>query len=307
MRGSSALISSRVFFIIFQQIIAGRNFPDCSLIFYPSLILYRMRRILSSLMVLAFAFSTTLYGQKTITGTVRNAKGDFIAAANVQVVGTFIGNTTDTLGRYSLDIPEEGKAILVSFIGYEAQRINLGTSDVVDVDLQESIVELNEAVVIGYGTQSRRNLTGSIASVDDRAFKNIPVQSFEQALQGRMAGVMITGASGTLGTQQSVRIRGVGSVTASNQPLYVLDGNIMNNDIGTLILGGGPGSNPLININPNEIASVDVLKDAASSAIYGVRGSNGVVIITTKTGSYNREPVVSLNYSIGFSRPTNPI
>lgn len=249
-------------------------------------------------------FCGAAMAQRTVMGTVTDNNGEPLIGANVVIKGTTTGTTTDFDGKYSLSgVPQDGAVLVISYTGFSTQEIAVGASNVIDVNLAEDAALLGEVVVVGYGTQSRRNVTSSIASVDSRAFENVSVQGFEQALQGRMPGVVINGNAGTLGAQQSIRVRGVGSINANNQPLFVVDGMIMNSDVSGDGLGG-PGTNPLMGLNPNDIESIDVLKDAASAAIYGSRGSNGVVVITTKSGQYNQKPKVSLNYYAGTSSPT---
>jgi TonB-dependent starch-binding outer membrane protein SusC len=250
-------------------------------------------------------FCGAAMSQRTVMGTVTDINGEPLIGANVVIKGTTTGTTTDFDGKYSLSgVPQDGAVLVISYTGFSTQELAVGASNVIDVSLAEDAALLGEVVVVGYGTQSRRNLTSSIASVDSRAFENVSVQGFEQALQGRMPGVVINGNAGTLGAQQSIRVRGVGSINANNQPLFVVDGMILNSDVDGALVLGGPGTNPLMGLNPNDIESIDVLKDAASAAIYGSRGSNGVVVITTKSGKYNQKPSVSLNYYAGTSSPT---
>lgn len=146
-------------------------------------------------------------------------------------------------------MPEEGGILVFSYTGFSTFEQEIGAGNVMDVSMAEDAQVLGEVVVVGYGTESRRNLTSSIASVGTEAFENVSVQGFEQALQGRMPGVVISGNSGTLGAQQSIRVRGVGSINANNQPLFVVDGLILNAEVGGLVLGG-PGTNPLMGLTP---------------------------------------------------------
>jgi len=255
--------------------------------------------------MLALFSMISLMAQRTVSGVVTDESGEGLIGASVLVKGTGTGTVTDIDGSYSLEVPAGSETLVFSYTGYQTQEVPMGVSNVIDIILETSSELLDEVVVTGYGEQSRRRVTTNIASVDSRALENVSVQSFEGALQGRLPGVNITGNSGTLGAQQSIRVRGVGSINASNQPLYVVDGVIINGNIESQNALGGPGTNPLVNINPNDIESVDVLKDAAAAAIYGSRGSNGVILITTKSGKFNQRPTAQVNYYAGWSEPTN--
>jgi TonB-linked SusC/RagA family outer membrane protein len=244
--------------------------------------------------------------QRTITGTVTDSNGEPLIGATVLVKGTATGTVTDINGNFSVNVPADAAALVFSYTGYASQEVTLGVSNVVNVTLEQDAAQLSEVVVVGYGTQSKRNVTSAISSVDSKAFENVSVQGFESALQGRLPGVNITGSAGTLGAPQAIRVRGVGSINASNQPLFVVDGVILNDQLGSNnVLGTASGTNPLININPNDIESIDVLKDAAAAAIYGSRGANGVILITTRQGKFNQKARVNIGYYAGYSEPTN--
>jgi TonB-linked SusC/RagA family outer membrane protein len=245
----------------------------------------------------------TLHAQ-TISGTITDASGEALIGASVLVAGTTTGTVSDLDGNFTLNLPANAEKLVVTYTGFDTKEIMLTGASSYEITLEESSTTLEQVVVTGYGTQTRRRLTTSIASVGTEAFDNVPITNFENALQGRLPGVTINSNSGTLGAQTSVRVRGVGSINSDNQPLYVVDGVIINSNIEGSQLGG-PGTNPLVNINPADIQSIDVLKDAASAAIYGSRGSNGVVIITTKSGNFNRPAQVSVNHQTGFTDPTN--
>ncbi len=258
----------------------------------------------SLILMLALFSMTTLMAQRTVTGVVSDESGEGLIGASILVKGTGTGTVTDIDGSYSLELPAGAETLVFSYTGYRTQEVPLGVSNVINVTLETASELLDEVVVTGYGEQSRRRVTTNIASVDSRALENVSVQSFEGALQGRLPGVNITGNSGTLGAQQSIRVRGVGSINASNQPLFVVDGMVINGTIESQNALGGPGTNPLVNLDPNDIESVDVLKDAAAAAIYGSRGSNGVILITTKSGKFNQRPSAQINYYGGWSEPT---
>src|SRR5690554_674390 len=206
--------------------------------------------------------------EQIITGTVTDANGDPLPGVTVSVSGTSIGTATDLEGKYTLSVPE-GSTLVFSFIGFESQRIEVGSRTVIDVTLNEDMTSLDEVVVVGYGTERRSDLTGAITSVDGEELQKLAVPRIDQVLQGQAAGVQISNVQNQPGGGVNIRIRGQNSITGDNNPLIVIDG----------ILGGD-----IRMINPNDVASVDVLKDASATAIYGSRGSNGVIIITTKRG-----------------------
>ena len=260
-----------------------------------------MHRLL--LLSWAILLSTGVLIAQTVTGTVTDDEGTPLIGASIFAKGTTSGTVTDIDGNYSFNPPANTELIVVTYTGFEPQEVSIDGRSQIDVVLLESSTTLDQVVVTGYGTQTRRRLTTSIASVDAAALENVPTTTFEGALQGRLPGVTINSNAGTLGAQTSIRVRGIGSINGDNQPLFVVDGIIINSDIEGSALGG-PGTSPLVNINPNDIESIDVLKDAASAAIYGSRGSNGVILITTKSGKFNQKAVVSINQQIGFTKPT---
>ena len=255
------------------------------------------------LWVLLLSGATALSAQRAVTGTVTDEAGEGLIGASIFAIGSTSGAVTDLEGDFSLSVPEGSDEIRVSYTGFTTQTIPLTDATSYSIILAENAETLEQVVVTGYGTQTRRRLTTSIASVDEAAFEGVPVTSFENALQGKLPGVTITSNSGTLGAQTSIRVRGIGSINSDNQPLFVVDGVILESDIEGLQLGG-PGTNPLVNLNPNDIASVDVLKDAASAAIYGSRGANGVVLITTKSGSFNQAAQISFGHYVGITDAT---
>jgi len=224
------------------------------------------RSVLSFLAVL-FTFSTVSAQIKSVSGVVKDQSGETIIGASVLVKGTTIGTVTGMDGDYKLSIPANGKVLVISYVGMEKQEIPI-TSSVINVTLKSNALNLDEVVVVGYGTQKKRDLTGSVSSVQGATIAQIPVTSAGQALTGRLAGVQITTADGSPDAELIVRVRGGGSVTGDNTPLFIVDGFPANN---------------INDIAPGDIQSIDVLKDASSTAIYGSQGSNGVVMITTKS------------------------
>ena len=221
-------------------------------------------------MLLFFCAVTQAWGQQTITGTVSAEDGP-LPGASVVVKGTTTGVSTDFDGNYSIEAGADD-TLLFSYIGYTVQEIVVGNQTQINVIL-EAGNELDEVVVIGYGTQRKSDLTGSVSSVSAEDVAAIPVSRVDQALQGRAAGVQVTQTSGAPGAGTSIRVRGGNSITGSNEPLWVIDGIIVGTDFN------------LNNINANDVKSIEILKDASSIAIYGSRGANGVVLVTTKSGA----------------------
>lgn len=257
-----------------------------------------------SLAVLLLCCSFWAAAQRTISGTVTDGQGEPLIGVNIVVQGTVTGTVSDLDGNYELTVPEGYNTLIYSYTGYERVTRDLGASDVVDVTMDEMAIGLDEVVVVGYGTQLRSDVTGNIARVTAEEIENLPVNSFESAIQGRTPGVFVERSSGKLGEGIKVRVRGNSSISASNQPLFVVDGiPITQENQG--ITNNQP-TNPLADLNPADIESIEVLKDASAAAIYGSRASNGVVIITTKRGEEGRTNI-NVNYQYGISDPTNMI
>ncbi len=232
----------------------------------------------------------------TVTGTVSSQEnGELLPGVNILVKGTTTGTVTDMDGTYAITVQDENATLVFSFIGYATQEIPINGRSVIDVTLVPDYAALGEVVVIGYGTQRRSDLTGAVGSVGADALMERPAPSLNQALAGRVSGVQVNTNSGRPGGRTNIRIRGFSSINSSNNPLYVVDGVMLpmgNQD---------QASNAIDYINPNDIASVEVLKDASSTAIYGSRGANGVILITTKKG---RPGEGNITYNVDFSVPT---
>ena len=224
--------------------------------------------------------------QKTISGKVTDEKGESVVGANVTVKGTAIGTITDVEGMYKLTVPDEAKTLTISFIGYLAQDVAIGKESVINIVLVSEIQALSEIVVVGYGTQRRSDLTGSISSVKGDDLTQLPVIRADQALQGRAAGVVVTNNDGAPGGNTTIRIRGSNSITGGNNALVVVDGFQSGN---------------LSAINPNDIESIEILKDASATAIYGSRGSNGVILVSTKRGKLGAT-VINYDYTYGIQK-----
>lgn len=248
------------------------------------------------------AFEVSAQQKHRITGTITGVDNEPVIGANIIIKGTSTGVISDVEGKYAIEAAESD-ALVVSFIGYISQEIPVGGRSVIDVRLAEDVKTLGEVVVVGYGTMKKSDLTGAVASVSGESLLGSVTASPDQALQGRVAGVQVTQNTGQPGGAVSIRIRGTTSLTNTSEPLYVIDGIQMTGAASSITgfdwQGGSGGqqtaiSNPLANINPNDIESIEVLKDASATAIYGSRAANGVVIITTKRGRQG-EATVSYN------------
>jgi TonB-linked SusC/RagA family outer membrane protein len=240
---------------------------------------------------------------RTITGKITDEQnGAPIPGVSVMIKGTKLGSVTNQDGTYTIQV-SNNNSITFSFIGYETREERVGTRSIINTALTNSNKVLNEVLVTGYGEQKRKDVTSSVTAVSGEKINNRPTISFDQALTGRAAGVNVNSSSGVLGDAVSIRIRGVNSISNSSQPLIILDGIPMNVTSNLNVFNGGNGTryNPMADINPNDIESVDVLKDAAATALYGSRAAAGVIIITTKrgkTGTVN----VSFNTYEGWSK-----
>lgn len=230
------------------------------------ILLFQPVRLLLTVFLLFFSHIVFSQG-RTVTGTVRDDKGDPVNGASVIVKGTNTGTATDASGNFSIAVPANG-TLVISVIGYDSQEVSVGNRSSVDFVLKQSSTAMANVVVVAYGTSTRRTTTGSVQTVNAKELQDIPVAQVTQKLQGKVAGVQILQTTGRLGEGMSVRIRGQASISAGNQPLYVVDGFPITGDLSTL--------------NPDEIETISVLKDAASTSLYGSRASNGVVIVTTK-------------------------
>lgn len=221
-------------------------------------------------------FSAAVNAQTTVSGTVSDSSGP-IPGVNIIVKGSNINTVSNFDGTYTIKAPASG-ILVYSFIGYKAKEIPVSNKSKIDVLLEEDLNNLKEVVVVGYGTMKRGDLTGAVSSINSAAVSQSVSTTIDQVLQGRAAGVNIQQNNGAPGASSSVRIRGISSITGSNEPIYVIDGVVIDGNTGSM------NSNPLAGINPADVLSVDVLKDASATAIYGSRAANGVIMITTKTG-----------------------
>ncbi len=250
-------------------------------------------------LVLLCSAAGLLSAQTRVSGTVRTAENHALPGVSVRLQHGSAGTITDLQGFFQLPVHSLHDTLVFTMLGYQPQTCALAGREVVEVVLAETVRSLHEVVVVGFGSQEKRLLTGAVASVGAEVFDNVSVPAFQRALQGQLPGVAIMNASGGLNAEAIVHVRGMGSISAGNQPLFVVDGLILSGLAGVESLGFL--TNPFLSLNPADIASVDVLKDAAATAVYGARGANGVILITTKTGRYEQPTRVSLNYYAGIS------
>jgi TonB-linked SusC/RagA family outer membrane protein len=269
----------------------------------------KLLRLASLLAMLVFLTTTLLAQNRTITGRVTDNLGAGVQGVTVAVKGTNTATQTDNNGNFTITAPENGTLVFTS-VGYVAREVGISGRTTLDVSMVNQTSALQEIVVIGYGTARRKDVTGSVASVTAKDFNKGIQQSPDQLIQGKVPGVQVLNNSGAPGAGVTVRIRGASSIRAGNQPLFVVDGVPLDNvsarpglNFGSANgdFGQTPGGNPFNFINPNDIASIDVLKDASAAAIYGSRGANGVVLITTKKGA-SGAPRIEFNASAGISR-----
>ena len=252
------------------------------------------------------------YADTVVSGTVSAVEdGTSLKGVSVNIKGTSINAVTDENGRYSIKVPSLKSTLVFSFVGYLGKEQTLTGKAIQNISLKFNTKALDDIVVVGYGKQKRREVTGSIASISESQIKEIAVTSFENAIQGRVAGVEISVPSGEPGAAPVIRIRGSGSISAGNDPLYVIDGLPISSNTGLQQNIGQrtaafsvPKINPFTTINPNDIQSIEVLKDASAAGIYGSRGSNGVIMVTTKKGVKNKKQI-SFNAYTGYQEAMN--
>ena len=244
--------------------------------------------------------------ERPITGRITDeSNNEGLPGVNIVVKGTTVGTVTDIDGNYRLSVPDDAETLVFSSVGYTTQEVAIGNQSTVDLAMAPDVQSLSEVVVVGYGTQMKRDVTGAIATVKAEELSNYKAApSLDQALQGQAAGVQVTSSSGVPGAPTRVLIRGTNSISSGTEPLWIIDGMILSNQGGNELggLGRSAGTepqNPLATINPNDIESIEVLKDASATAIYGSRGANGVIIVTTKSGKSGQGTTdLSINYGI---------
>lgn len=268
-----------------------------------------MRKLLFFLSCVFLLIGGASAQNRVVTGKVTDAGGNPIPSASVVIKGTKRGTNTGPDGGFKINVPPSGKTLVISSIGFASMEVSIdGISDVPVQLAAAARNDLQDVVVVGYGTQRKRDLTGAVYKLKDSTMEDIPIQGPDQALRGKVPGVNVTQSSGTPGAAISVQVRGTGTINTSAQPLYVVDGVILNTGSYSQLDAnmGGQTLNVLADINPNDIESYEVLKDAAAAAVYGSRGANGVVLITTKKGA-NQKTKVMLDASLGTQSPWRKI
>ncbi|MRS60372.1 SusC/RagA family TonB-linked outer membrane protein [Larkinella terrae] len=243
----------------------------------------------------------TVAVDRTLTGKVTDETNSSLPGVSIVIKGTTRGTVTDADGQYKIEVPESGATLVFSFVGYLSQEVNVGTQSSLNVSLKSDNKVLDEIVVIGYGTAKKSDLTGAVGTVKEAELKERPAPSLQQALSGRMPGVQVNTNSGRPGGRTTIRVRGFSSINSSNNPLYVVDGVMLPQG------SGAQFSSAIDYINPNDIVSVEVLKDASSTAIYGARGANGVVLVTTRKGKSGEGQVTyNVDFSVNTIGPNRP-
>jgi iron complex outermembrane receptor protein len=248
------------------------------------------------------------WAQKTISGKVLDEKGAPVVGASVVVKGGKIGTTTDATGHFNLNAPAGTTTVVVSYVGYSSKELDVTSSSDVSMTLQPTNTSLSDIVVVGYGTTRKKDLTGSVAAITPKDFNKGVISTPEQLIIGRTPGVTVTPANGEPGAASVINIRGSSSIRSNQEPLYVVDGVPLGGGGTTGTSSGVEGNfnskKSLIFLNPNDIESITILKDASSAAIYGSRGANGVILITTKSGR-GANGGFQFSTNVGVSNPAN--
>ncbi|MDG1158594.1 MAG: TonB-dependent receptor [Flavobacteriales bacterium] len=252
-------------------------------------------------------FLSSFVHAQTVKGIVSDENNLVLPGATVLADGGAKGISTDMNGAYSLTLSAGEHTLEFTFIGYQKQskKVNLAAGQTLElnISMKPDAVFIDDVVVVGYGVQRKKDVTGNIATVDSKALTALPTPSFEAALQGQAAGVQVTQGSGLAGSASTIRVRGTASVSAGGDPLYVVDGIPITQDYFIRGNGGAMNNNPLATLNPNDIESVEILKDASATAIYGSRGANGVILITTKRGAKKKGLTIDFTSRVGISTP----
>ncbi len=268
--------------------------------------LTKLARAIMLSMVCLLVFANVSQAQsRTVTGKVTDSKGEAIPSATVTVKGTQSSTSTGADGSFSLNVPAGSNTLVISSVGYTTQEVNISGRNEIAIILEQSNAALNEVVVVGYGTARKRDLTGSVTKITAKDFNTGAIVAPDQLIQGKVPGVQVLATNGAPGAAFTVRIRGNNSIRAGSQPLFVLDGVPLDGrtarpELNASGIGSSPANNPLNFINPDDIASIEVLKDASAAAIYGSRGANGVIMITTKRGNVGK-PTIDFSTAVGTS------
>ncbi|WP_316819433.1 TonB-dependent receptor [Pedobacter gandavensis] len=262
-----------------------------------------MKKLLQSLFILMFVAGSVMAQDRTITGTVTDQEdGKPLPGVTVRIKGTKVGTQTSGNGKYSITLPNGTTTIEFAYLGYLTQSKAVGAGNVINASLVSDSKALSEVVVVGYGTKALKDVNGSISSIKGSEIADQPVESFDKALSGKAAGVQISSSGGTLGDGVSIRIRGVNSISTSSLPLVVIDGipTTSAENVNSFNSGNGTRFDPLALVNPNDIESIEVLKDAGAAVLYGSRAANGVILITTKKGKSGTSKI-NLSSKLSFA------
>jgi TonB-dependent starch-binding outer membrane protein SusC len=257
-----------------------------------------MRKFVMLMMVFFLSLTSLLAQTKAITGKVLDDKGAPVPNASVLVMGTQVGTTTKSDGSFSLNVPSTGKTLVISSVNFTKQEVRLGASNTYSITLKASADDLEEVIVTGYQQQKKREVNAAVSRIDAKQIENIPVPSVDRLLQGRASGVQVNANNGVPGGAVNILIRGAGSINAGTQPLFVVDGIQINGTTTNI----QTQTNPIAFLNPDDVESFEILKDAAATSIYGARGGNGVVLITTKKGKAGKNEVM-VNTQFGVTSP----
>jgi len=270
-------------------------------------------RIMLTFVVFVLCTFTAAAQTQRVTGTVTDTQGELLPGVSVGIKGTTLGTVTDINGKFTIAIPDgASKTLEFTFIGYTSQTVEIGNRTVLNVTMQESSQDLEEVLVIGYGSTRKSDLTGSVVSVQLKETDVAQAGSFDVLLQGRAAGVQVTSGNSAPGGAVEIKIRGTSSFNSTSEPLYVVDGVILNSvsqDVRSAMRGSAnmqEAQNPLSSINAKDVLSMEILKDASATAIYGSQGANGVVLITTRQGT-TEKPKIEYNTTLGFARRAKTI
>ncbi|MBP3711953.1 MAG: TonB-dependent receptor plug domain-containing protein, partial [Bacteroidaceae bacterium] len=252
----------------------------------------RKKFLTSILLLLLTAVSLSAQEVMTASGQVVDATGEPLIGCTVQQKGGTAGTVADLDGRFKLQVPKNA-TLVFSFIGYKAQEQKAAQG--MKVTMKDDSQVMDEVVVVGYGTMKRSDITGSVVSVKADDMQQTSASTMDQMLQGRAAGMQLTSNSGAAGGSTSIQIRGVNSLNSSNEPVYVIDGAIITSEAGSNVY-----SNPLADLNPNDVESIEILKDASATAIYGAQAANGVIIVNMKKGFEGSAPKIGLKAQVGW-------
>ena len=259
---------------------------------------------LFAVIVVATVAAAGAFAQNIVKGTVKDARtGEPIIGASVKYVGQKTGVITDVDGHFKLDVKSLPSTLKVNYLGYHDFNIDVyDNEEPIEISLTENRNLLESVVVLGYTQVKRQNLTGSVSTVKGNDATSIAASSFNEQIQGQAPGLIVSSSSGTPGSATFVRLRGTTSINAGNDPLYIIDGVPINSTALQTISNGGQTVNPLSDLNPNDIENIEVLKDASATTVYGARGANGVILVTTKRGKRNQKTRVTLNAEFGFAK-----